>query len=73
MINPNNYKILQNTWTCSDGNKVYLEKFSFVPEGFNVTYAVRGPITNTAVGGREWNTSFRTNTWSPTRTKPPKC
>ena len=48
-INPNNYKILQNTW---NSHKVYLEKFSSVPEGFNVTYAVRGPITNSQVGGR---------------------
>ena len=50
-INPTNYKILQNTCE-SNSHKVYLEKFSSVPEGFNITYAVRGPISNSVVGGR---------------------
>lgn len=54
-INPTNYKILQNTWESknlsqtTNSNKVYIEQFS---SGFNVSYAVRGPITNSQVGGR---------------------
>ena len=62
-INPNNYKILQNTWASppygtwesknfpggTNSHKVYFENFS---SGFNVTYAVRGPISNSVVGGR---------------------
>ena len=41
-INPTNYKILQNTWTFPQRTIEY----------FPVSYAVRGPITNSQVGGR---------------------